>query len=116
MSSYLRRKAEKDLLMVSVLQDSNPQPLKHESSPITTRPGLSAITKRLTDGFGSPCTMHDRCASLPTPEWTFSASTSISGSSAKTELERMVKKWSKTSLKMFKLIKNGQNILNMVEI
>ena len=26
--------------MVSVLQDSNPQPLKHESSPITTRPGL----------------------------------------------------------------------------
>ena len=35
----------------------------------------------LTEGRGSPWTMQVRCASFPTPEWTFSASTSISGSS-----------------------------------
>ena len=37
----------------------------------------------LTEGRGSPWTMQVRWASLPTPEWTFSASTSISGSSAR---------------------------------
>ena len=35
----------------------------------------------LTVGRGSPCTMQVKWASLPNPEWTFSASTSISGSS-----------------------------------
>ncbi len=44
---------------------------------------FDVFKKFLTVGLGSPCTMQVRWASFPSPEWTFSASTSISGSSAK---------------------------------